>query len=118
MVPEPLAQRAGFPEIPGYRLDAVIGRGATGVVYRGVQLAVDRPVAIKVLHPELAGSRAVKRLQREARTTARLAHPGIVSAIDMGQVGGVWWYAMELIDGPSLAARLKEKGRLSEREVL
>jgi serine/threonine-protein kinase len=107
-----------FPEIPGYRLEAVLGRGATGTVYRAVQVAVERVVALKVLHPELAGSKAVKRLQREARTTARLAHPGIVSAIDMGQVGGLWWYAMELVDGPSLSAVLREKGRLKEREAL
>jgi hypothetical protein len=113
--PEPLP----FPEIPGYRIEDVIGRGSTGVVYRAVQLAVDRPVALKVLHAELAGRlRAVRRLQREARTTARLAHPNIVSAIDMGQVGPLWWYAMELIDGPSLAERLREGGRLGEREAL
>lgn len=109
---------APLPEIPGYRLDRILGRGATGTVYRATQLAVDRLVAIKVLHPELAGSKAVRRLQREARTTARLAHPGIVSAIDMGQVRGLWWYAMELIDGPSLSTLLREKGRLSEREGL
>jgi len=107
-----------MPEIPGYRLESVLGRGATGTVYRAVQLAVDREVALKVLHPELAGSKAVRRLQREARTTARLAHPGIVSAIDMGQVGGLWWYAMELVDGPALSAVLREKGKLSEREAL
>jgi tRNA A-37 threonylcarbamoyl transferase component Bud32 len=108
-----------LPEIPGYRMDGLIGRGATGVVYRATQLAVDRPVAIKVLHPELcARKKAVHRLQREARTTARLAHPGIVGAIDMGRVGGLWWYAMELVEGPSLAALLEEQGRLSERKAL
>ncbi|HTF89463.1 MAG TPA: serine/threonine-protein kinase, partial [Planctomycetota bacterium] len=112
------AANTPLPEIPGYRLEAVLGRGSTGTVYRAVQLAVDRAVALKVLHPELAGSKAVRRLQREARTTARLAHPGIVSAIDMGQVGGLWWYAMELIDGPALSALLREKGKLREREAL
>ncbi len=111
-------RRARAPRIPGYRLEGVIGRGATGVVYRAVQLAVDRPVALKVLHPDLVGTRAVGRLQREARTTARLAHPGIVSAIDMGQVGGLWWYAMELVDGRSLAAILAERGALGPREAL
>ena len=117
-VPAPNPANTPMPEIPGYRLESVLGRGATGTVYRAVQLAVERTVAIKVLHPELAGSKAVRRLQREARTTARLAHPGIVSAIDMGQVGGLWWYAMELVDGPALSAVLREKGRLSEREAL
>ncbi|NUP97513.1 MAG: serine/threonine protein kinase, partial [Planctomycetaceae bacterium] len=110
---------AAFPEIPGYRIEAVLGRGSAGVVYRAVQLAVERPVALKILHPEVAArGKAVKRLQREARTTARLAHPGIVTAIDMGQAGGLWWYAMELVDGPSLADKLKRDGPLSEREAV
>src|SRR5688572_16221200 len=116
--PAPTSASPQMPEIPGYRLESVLGRGSTGTVYRAVQLAVDREVAIKVLHPELAGSKAVRRLEREARTTARLAHPGIVSAIDMGQVGGLWWYAMELVDGASLSSHLREKGRPSEREAL
>ncbi len=114
------AQRgAPLPEIPGYRLEAVIGRGSTGTVYRAVQLAVQRKVALKILHPELAArGRAVRRLQREARTTARLSHPGIVSAIDMGHIGSLWWYAMELVEGPSLAAKLRRDGALSERDAL
>ncbi|HEV8113097.1 MAG TPA: serine/threonine-protein kinase [Planctomycetota bacterium] len=106
------------PEIPGYRIEAVLGRGATGVVYRARQVSVDRVVALKVLHRELVGARrAEQRLQREARTTARLAHPNIISAIDMGEIGGVWWYAMELVDGVSLQDRLRD-GPLSEREAL
>ncbi|MCC7012661.1 MAG: protein kinase [Planctomycetes bacterium] len=108
-----------FPEIPGYRIEALIGRGSAGVVYRAVQLAVERRVALKVLHPELASrGRAVRRLQREAKTTAKLAHPGIVTAIDMGSTGGLWWYAMELVDGPSLAEKLKRDGAMSEREAV
>ncbi|MCY3002244.1 MAG: serine/threonine-protein kinase [Planctomycetota bacterium] len=110
---------AAFPEIPGYRIEAVLGRGSAGVVYRAVQLAVERKVALKILHPEVAArSKSVRRLQREARTTARLAHPGIVTAIDMGQSGGLWWYAMELVDGPSLAEKLKRDGPLSERDAV
>ena len=96
-----------------------MARGSSATVYRARQNAVDREVALKVLHPELAGrKRVVKRLQREARTTARLAHPHIVSAIDMGEVDGLWWFAMELVQGPSLALRLRQSGALSEREAL
>ena len=106
-------------KIPGYRIEGVLGRGATGIVYSAVQLAVDRPVAIKVLHADLVGTgRAIRRLQREARTAARLAHPGIISAIDMGERDGRWWYAMELVEGISLAERLAERGPLTEREAL
>ena len=107
-----------LPRVPGYRIEGVLGRGSTGVVYRATQLAVDRPVALKVLHPEVSRGRAARRLQREARTTARLQHPNIVSAIDMGSIDGVWWYAMELVEGPSLAARLRREGRLTERAAL
>src|SRR5262245_1038731 len=107
------------PTIPGYELQGFIGRGSSGAVYRARQLAVDREVAIKILHPHLASeSRVVRRLQREARTTARLAHPHIVSAVDMGQTDGRWWYAMEFVDGPSLAQRLRSEGRIREREAL
>ena len=105
------------PKIPGYELLGFIGRGSSGAVYRARQLAVDREVAIKILHPHLAReSRVVRRLQREARTTARLAHPHIVSAVDMGEIEGRWWFAMEFVDGPSLAQRLRSEGRIRERE--
>ncbi|MDA1263914.1 MAG: serine/threonine-protein kinase, partial [Planctomycetota bacterium] len=108
-----------LPKIDGYLIEGVLGRGATGVVYSAVQLAVDRPVAIKVLHTQLMGSKsAVRRLQREARTAARLAHPGIISAIDMGEQDGLWWYAMELVEGISLGERVDERGPLSERDAL
>ncbi|MEX1025069.1 MAG: serine/threonine-protein kinase [Planctomycetota bacterium] len=107
------------PSIPGYEVDAVIGRGASGVVYRARQLAVDREVALKVLLPELSRSpRIVQRLKREARTTARLAHPNVISAIDMGEVDGRWWYAMELVEGGTLAQLVKRSGRLEERQAL
>jgi serine/threonine-protein kinase len=116
---KPLPREAQPPPIPGYELEGEIGRGATGIVWRARQLTVDRLVALKVLLPELsARSNIVRRLQREARTTARLAHPHIVSAIDMGETDGRWWYAMELVDGPSLAERLRHEGRLKEREAL
>jgi predicted Ser/Thr protein kinase len=114
----PRGEPAPLPEVPGYRVEKVLGRGSTGVVYRAVQLAVERVVALKVLHRSLSRGRIVRRLQREARTTARLSHPNIVAAIDMGQSNGTWWYAMEFVDGPSLAAHLRKEGRLTEREAL
>ena len=62
-------QEPPHPDIPGYEIGEVIGRGATGVVYRARQLAVDREVALKLLHAELSSRpRVVRRLQREART--------------------------------------------------
>ncbi len=108
-----------LPSIPGYRLEGVLGTGATGTVYSAIQEAVDRPVAIKFLHPELCTNpRTIARLQREARVTARLGHPGIVTAIDMGETAGRWWYAMELVEGISLGERVAERGPLGEREAI
>jgi len=115
-----------FPRIDGYQIVGLLGRGATGVVYSAIQLAVDRPVALKVLHPELSAakrphlgeSQTIRRLQREARTAARLAHPSIIGAIDMGEQDGRWWFAMELVEGISLAERLEERGPMSERDAL
>lgn len=116
---ESLRPVPALPVIPGYRVESVIGRGSTGTVYRAWQLAVEREVALKVLHPELSGKpRVIQRLQREARTLARLAHPHIVGAIDMGRAGDHSWFAMELVDGPSLEERLRTDGRLTEREAL
>ncbi|MBK7643364.1 MAG: protein kinase [Planctomycetes bacterium] len=115
---DPVKKTRELPQIPGYRIEGVVGRGATGVVYRARQNSVDRVVALKVLHPELVGSAsALRRMQREARLTAKLAHPNIISAIDMGELDGQLWYAMELIDGLSLAERIAERP-LSEREAL
>ncbi|MAF66262.1 MAG: hypothetical protein CMJ84_11480 [Planctomycetes bacterium] len=107
------------PEIPGYRIEGVLGRGASGVVYRAVQASVGRAVALKIMHPQTVRSRlAVRRLQREARTAALLSHPNIVSAIDMGRTQNTWWFAMELVEGQSLAERLARAGRMGEREAL
>jgi tRNA A-37 threonylcarbamoyl transferase component Bud32 len=107
------------PSIPGYRLDGVLGKGATGVVYLARQQSIDREVALKVLHPELVRNmRSVKRLQREARTAARLTHPNLISAIDMGQTETSWWFAMELVHGESLARHLEQRGRFKEERAL
>ena len=108
-----------WPHLDGYQLESILGRGATGTVFRARQEPVGREVAVKVLHPEFTNqARIVQRLQREARTSARLAHPSLVSAVDMGETDGRWWYAMEFVDGPSLALRLREEGPMKEREAL
>jgi hypothetical protein len=115
----PVIRPGGVPHIPGYEIEKELGRGTSGVVYRARQLSVDRCVALKVMHPDmLANARSVKRLQREARIAAHLAHPNLISAIDMGQSGGYWWFAMELVEGPSLAERLQNGGRLREGDAL
>jgi WD40 repeat protein len=90
-----------------YRIEREIGRGGMGVVYEATHLALNRRVALKVLPMEgsQAGSR-LERFLREARTAAGLHHTNIVPVFDVGQVGGVPYYAMQYIEGRSLDQHL------------
>ncbi|MCW8140878.1 MAG: serine/threonine protein kinase, partial [Planctomycetota bacterium] len=91
-----------------YRLEALLGRGGMGAVYRAVDTALDRPVAVKVLAPNLAADEEyVERFVREARTAARLNHPHVVQIYGAGCEGGVAFMTLELVTGGSLAAQLE-----------
>ena len=91
-----------------YRLLSRIGRGGMGAVHRAIHEATDRPVAIKLLHPELAeDSSARERFKREAKAPAAIDHPAIVDVLDAGVHEGVPFIAMELLEGTSLRAALR-----------
>ncbi|WP_236061682.1 serine/threonine-protein kinase [Actinacidiphila acididurans] len=98
-----------------YRLDAPLGRGGMGEVWRAWDLRLGRPVAVKVL----AGSAedAVARFQHEARIAARLSHPHVVGVYDAGTEGGRSFLVMELVAGRSLAQELREEGPLPPARV-
>jgi serine/threonine-protein kinase len=103
-----------------YRIVAEIGRGAMGVVYRAVDPALDRMVAIKTIHlsDDLAERAEYEaRFQQEAKAAARLSHPNIVTIYDIGREGDLVYMAMELLEGDELRARL-ERGRLPVREAV
>src|SRR5260370_9068655 len=105
-----------------YRIEELLGTGAMGEVYRAHDPEIDRPVAIKVVRPELiAGSGAeqwLQRFRREARAAGRRSHPNIVAIFDIGDDDGRPFLAMEFVDGRNLDAILKESGRLDpERGV-
>src|SRR5947209_8876342 len=91
-VPRP----AELPQVPGYRVEAVLGRGGMGVVYRAWHLRLDRAVALKML---LAGPFArpeeLERFLREAQVVASLHHPNIVQVHDVGDVAGRPYFTME-----------------------
>ena len=108
-----------------YRFERELGRGGMAVVYRAHDLRHDRPVAIKVLRPELAASLGADRFLREIRFAARLQHPHILSLLDSGEIpaeSGVGppllWYAMPLVEGESLRERLRRHGPQPLPEVL
>lgn len=90
--------------LPNYRIDGFIGRGGMGAVYRAFQPDLDRAIAIKVLPAGLADDEAfVVRFRQEARTLARLDHPGIVRIHEFGQTPeGHMYFVMEFVDGPDL----------------
>jgi formylglycine-generating enzyme required for sulfatase activity len=90
-------------EIPGFRLERELGRGASGVVYLARELALGREVALKVLRSGMAQSPEMRaRFEREVRAAARVQHPDIVPVLATGETAGRLWYTMERIDGPSL----------------
>ncbi len=101
-----------------YTLEGEIGRGGMGVVYRARDERLHRRVAIKVLPPELAFSSEIRaRFTREAQTAARLAHPHIVPIHDVGEGKGIVYFVMGLIEGESLAARIRRRGRVPAEEA-
>ena len=88
-----------------YRIDGVLGRGGMGAVYAAEHTRLRRAVALKVLPAELADHpAAVKRFEREMLAVGRVAHPGIVQALDADEADGVWYLAMERVDGLDLSA--------------
>ena len=96
----------------GYEIDAEIGRGGMGVVYRCRDVKLRRFVAIKVLPPDLAFRDEVRvRFLREAETAAQLNHPNIVPIFSVDERDGMVWFVMGLVDGESLAGRLVREPR-------
>jgi serine/threonine-protein kinase len=100
--------RRSLPRIPGYEIESTIGHGGMGVVFKARHLQLDRVVAVKML---LAGDHASGKelagLVSEARAVAGLRHPNIVEVHDAGEVDGLPWFTMELVEGGSLAEKLK-----------
>ena len=98
-----------------YRLGAMIARGGMSMVYRGLDLRLDRPVAIKVMSPQYVADPAfLSRFEREARLAASLGHPGVVAVYDQGRDGDLVFLVMELVDGGTLRDLLREQ-RLAVR---
>jgi len=103
---------------PQYRIGRELGRGGMGVVFRAIDTTLDRPVAIKVVHPDLAAHPSIgSRFLAEARTIARLRHPNVVAVHAAGTADGLLYYVMDEIAGESLRQRLERDGRLDPAEA-
>ncbi|MGV9263646.1 Stk1 family PASTA domain-containing Ser/Thr kinase [Kitasatospora sp. NPDC003701] len=102
-----------------YRVEQRIATGGMSTVYRGTDTRLDRVVAVKVMHPSLAGDEDFTgRFIREAKAVARLAHPNVVNVFDQGADGAHVFLAMEYVPGRTLRDLLRDRGALSIRAAL
>lgn len=103
-----------------FRIEALLGRGGMGAVYRGTQMSLRREVAIKVILSDFARDpRNIKRFHREALSTSKLTHPNIVYLHDFGQTDdGILFIAMEYLRGRSLEQELERSGALPEGRLV
>ncbi|MBL9181268.1 MAG: serine/threonine protein kinase [Verrucomicrobiaceae bacterium] len=114
--PEKLAQL-----LPQYHIEALIGRGGMGAVYKGTQKALERPVAIKILPPEVDDEDAsyTERFKNEAKIMARLEHPAIVPVYDFGETSeGQLYFVMGFINGTDIHQMIQSQGRLPPEHAL
>ncbi len=97
----------------GYELERVVGAGGIGILYRARQVRLDRPVALKLVEPEVARDPVIReRLRREARTVAALDHPNIVPLYEAGEEEGTVYIATQWVDGTELGTLIHGEGPL------
>src|SRR5262245_51428920 len=95
-----------------------LGSGGMASVYLAHDRVLDRQVAVKTLHPNLARGVGADRFLLEVRRTARLVHPNILPLFDSGSLDGILFYVMPFVDGQTLRHRLERDGRLPCAEAL
>ena len=106
-------------KLGSYEVEEEIGRGGMGIVYRAYQPSLQRRVAVKVLLPHLADDADfVERFLREARSAAKLHHPGLVTIFDVGELDGTYYFSMQWLQGKTLEAMLEESGPLPLGEAV
>src|SRR5262245_27726769 len=106
-------------ELANYRIVSLLGRGGMGEVYLALDRRLSRNVALKLLPMQFAGDkRRVLRFEQEARAVSLLNHPNIVTIFEAGQAEDIYFIATEYIDGRTLRAELKDRGRLPVKDVL
>jgi YVTN family beta-propeller protein len=105
-------------ELGGYRIEGVAGRGGMGVVYRAMDLRLQRAVAIKVIAPHLTGDPQFRvRFERESRLAAGIRHPNVITIYYAGEHNGQLFVVMEYVDGTDLGAAIAAEGRLDPRRA-
>jgi serine/threonine-protein kinase len=101
-----------------YAIERELGRGGMATVFLARDLRHDRPVALKVLHADLAAQLGPERFQREIRFAARLQHPHILTVLDSGESEGQLWFTMPFVEGETLRARINRERQLPVADAL
>jgi hypothetical protein len=115
-LPDPLLERLQQAVAPDYRIERELAGGGMGRVYLAHEVMLNRPVAIKVLRPELATADGAEAFLREAQMLASIRHPNVVVIYRPGEGQGLQFYVMELVNGPTLESRVAA-GPLPARDV-
>src|SRR5436190_23005888 len=105
--------------IGSYRVQAPLGEGGMGMVFKAIQPKLDRVVALKVIRPQVLAARPeiLSRFQREARAIAQLNHPNVVILFDADEANGTHFIAMEYVEGPTLEKMVRTQGPLSIKQA-
>ena len=105
--------------IGSYRVQAPLGEGGMGMVFKAIQPKLDRVIALKVIRPQVLAARPeiLSRFQREARAIAQLNHPNVVILFDADEVNGTHFIAMEYVEGPTLEKMVRTQGPLSIKQA-
>ena len=112
-----LLQRLRAALAGDYAIERELASGGMGVVFLGRDIALARPVAIKIIRPDLATAAGAERFLHEARVLARVSHPNIVPVHHAGEAGGLFYYVMDYVEGETLADRLHHGPLPPERAV-
>jgi len=112
-------ESTNFQQIPGYQILSKLGAGAMATVYKARQLSLDRIVAIKVLPPATSKDpEFVDRFYKEGKAAAKLNHPNIVGAVDVGEANGRHYFVMEYVEGATVFDKLDKGERYEEKDAI
>jgi eukaryotic-like serine/threonine-protein kinase len=114
-----MEEQGQMQQIPGYQIISKLGAGAMAAVFKARQISLDRIVAIKVLPKRMSENKEfVDRFYKEGKAAAKLNHPNIVGAVDVGEANGFHYFVMEYVEGQTVFDKLEKGERYTEKDAL